>query len=88
MTTYKQFKEYYNDPEFRSKIKVYKTEKVRCECGKDISRGNMSVHKRCDAHKKYMEENVDETTNEINKLNDRVTCLEKLLKKMIDDGNS
>lgn len=89
MTTYKQFKEYYDtDPTFRENIKLYKTTKVRCDCGKDVSRNNMSTHKRSDAHVKYMEENVDITTNEINKLKDRVTYLEKLLKKVIDDDTN
>lgn len=86
MTDYKQFKEYYNnDPIFREKIKQYKNEKIRCICGKDISRSNKSAHERSDAHKKYIEENVDLTTNEINKLKERVTYLEKIIKDLAKD---
>lgn len=87
MATYLQFREYYNnDPEFREKIKNYKSEKIRCECGKDVSRSNMSAHKRSDAHKKYVEENVDVTTNEINKLKERIAKLENIFKILVKDG--
>lgn len=88
MTSYQQFKEMYNDdPTFREKVKEHKNAKIKCPngCGQVVSRSNMSAHKRSDACKKYCELNIDVTTNEINKLKERVTNLEKLLKNIAKD---
>ena len=88
MTSYSQFKELYNnDPVFRNKLKDYKNEKIRCPngCGQVVSGSNMSAHKRSTTCRKFVEENVDITTNEINKLKDRVDALEKILKKVAEE---
>lgn len=61
---YKKFKEYYKDDNFRSKHLRYVNQKVPCECGQQVSRGNISKHKRTDKHKKRMttqdQENIEE----------------------------
>jgi hypothetical protein len=88
MTDYKQFKEMYNDdPEFREKIRLHKNEKIRCPsgCGAMVSRSNMSAHKRSDACIRYCQDNVDVTTNEINKLRERIIIIEEMLNKVIND---
>lgn len=46
---------YQSNSEFREKHKKRLAEKIACECGKTIVRGNMSKHKHTDHHKKAME---------------------------------
>ena len=76
MIDYKTYKGYYQDPEFRKKIKEYSNSKVTCDCGVVISRSNMSHHKQTNKHKKWIDENGDKYMIEINRLKNRLENLE------------
>jgi len=54
----KTFKEYYADPEFKKKHLAYVKEKVMCDCGKEISRSNMSAHVKTKLHQKKLDRSV------------------------------
>lgn len=72
-------KTYYNDPAFRNKIKEYQNEKVKCKCGVQVSRANLSHHKQTLKHKKWMEENGMNVEMHIDSLKNRIDKLEKKL---------
>jgi hypothetical protein len=42
----KTFKEYYQDEDFKKKHLAYILTKCECSCGKQITRSNMSTHKK------------------------------------------
>jgi hypothetical protein len=52
----KTFREYYADPEFKRKHLEYVNARTRCECGKMITRANISVHKKTPLHAKLLKE--------------------------------
>lgn len=56
----KSFKDYYGNPDFKNKHLQYIKEKVLCECGKLISRSNLSTHKKSKIHTKRLNENNPE----------------------------
>jgi len=76
MTDFKTFKEYYQDPEFRQKLKEYQSTKVKCECGTLTARNNMSHHRKTDKHQKWVKEFGDPRQIEIDNLKKRLTSLE------------
>lgn len=49
---------YKTDPEFKKKHLAMMCEKIKCECGRTVTRGNLATHKKTSVHKHY-----DETKN-------------------------
>jgi len=76
----KTFKDYYQNDEFKEKHLEYIKEKIKCECGSDVSRVSLARHKRSNMHIKNMNNlktNKEYDEEQINKLiNER---LDKLL---------
>ena len=46
-------KQYYEDN--KNRIKARNTQKIECECGAVVSRGNIAAHRKSQKHKKYIE---------------------------------
>ncbi len=49
------FKKYYENETFRENHKLYKSEKITCECGTIVTRGNISTHRKSPKHNKCVE---------------------------------
>lgn len=80
------FKEYYSsNPEFQQKHRDYVRQKIVCpDCNKEVSRSNLSAHKRAKKHAKYMNKNVQQNTDsdlkkEIDQLKSKIESLESLI---------
>lgn len=65
----KTFKQRYDDdPEFKAKHLDYVKQKIMCECGKNISRSNMSAHVKTKLHTKKLK--PTEQTEAIKRITD------------------
>jgi hypothetical protein len=47
--------DYYADPEYRKKHNEYMSVVVKCECGRDIRRSSMSVHRKSALHNRIIQ---------------------------------
>lgn len=70
----KTFTEYYADHDFKKRHMNYLKEKIKCECGRSVSRVNMIRHCTTPIHKNSMmkitaETDVHTITTEIERLN-------------------
>ena len=52
----KTFKDYYEDPEWKARHLKKLSEKIKCNCGAMVSRGNMLRHKATRKHVKAIVE--------------------------------
>lgn len=69
-----QFKiKYNNDQTFKEKHLKYIKEKITCECGKKLSRSNLSSHRKSKLH-----------LNIVNKKNDHDSQINEITKKYIE----
>jgi hypothetical protein len=82
----KYMKEYYlNNKEKHLK---YMMEKVKCDCGDDISRCYLSKHKRTKIHKKKLEEkNSNNSDNLIQKIVEYLNKNEEVKNELIEKMN-
>jgi phosphoenolpyruvate carboxylase len=73
----KNTKYYYSQPEWREKLLKRQREKVLCECGKRISRANLSKHIKTEKHEQLLlikknkvkyEDKIELLMNRINEL--------------------
>ena len=76
----KTFKDYYQDPVFRKKHRMYMKAKVICECGSMSSRNNMPRHKRTNKHLRLMSEK--QKANGLEKMEQEIKQLHKRLEKL------
>lgn len=80
----KTFKERYDsDPEFKAKHKKYISEKILCDCGRDVQRVAMAAHKRSNIHKRLVEQKNQNQNEDIEELVDRL--VKAKLRDMIKD---
>jgi hypothetical protein len=77
----KPFTEYYADPEYKQKHLAKSREKVECECGVAISRGNMSAHKKTLQHEKRMNK-LNIQTNQQDSMKQKIQEFETMLNTM------
>jgi len=84
MADYKNFKEYYQDPEFRKKLLEYKNTRITCECGSETTKANMSHHKQTAKHTKWISQNGDLRQIEIDNLKKRLTSLENKFESLFN----
>lgn len=74
---------YDTDPEFKEKHLKYIKEKINCECGKKLSRSNLSSHRKSKLHmstvnnKNVHEEEINEITKKY------IEALEMITKNVI-----
>ena len=75
---HKTFKDYYADPEYRQKHKKYISEKIKCECGRSVTRVGMAKHLRTRIHLNAINNKVkDEKTETLD--------LRKILDRLVED---
>jgi spore coat polysaccharide biosynthesis protein SpsF (cytidylyltransferase family) len=88
--TEKNNKEYMKEYYLNNKEKhlKYMMEKVKCDCGDDISRCYLSKHKKTKIHKRKLEElNLKENDNLIKKLVDFLNKNEEIKNELIEKMN-
>jgi hypothetical protein len=65
-----KFKEYYSDPEFKSRYLAYKNEHIECSgCGKIITRNNYNSHLKSKFHNNNSIKNLKILKLEKNRVN-------------------
>lgn len=81
----KTFKDYYADPEFRRKHLDKMKQRVKCECGYETSRTNISRHKRSRNHANRMKAKKLDSVEELKRL--RMEVVQKLeeLEKLVSE---
>lgn len=79
----KSFKEYYANPEFKEKHKKYMVQRVECDCGKSITRCNLTTHKRTKLHERRLQ-----TKTKIDEDRMRIFCEMMIKQKMLYKKNS
>ena len=71
------FKEYANaNPEFKAKHNCKQNEKVLCECGRTVCRGNLSTHRKSKVHcKPFIKDDdtkLDSVLQQLNELKELI----------------
>jgi len=61
----KTFKERYQDEEYKKKHLEYLNTLITCDCGRQIRRVTMSVHKESKRHKKLLEDKKKKNNGEL-----------------------
>ena len=79
----KSFKDYYSDPEFRTKHLAYMNEKKECQCGRVVSRANMASHLRSKLHEKRLKEKESTIDSQVKKLAEQMVIEIMKQKKQI-----
>jgi len=80
--TYKTFKEYYANPEFRKRHTEYINQTVHCDaCNKPIKRFNIARHSRTQKHQKNLISNPS-AVNRIQSLEDKIEELQNQLQTL------
>jgi hypothetical protein len=82
----KTFKEYYQDEDFKKKHLAYILTKCECSCGKQITRSNMSAHKKTAAHQKKIAEK-EKTVVSLEEFNNLKSDIEELRKQIKERKN-
>lgn len=57
----KTFRDYYANEEFKQRHLARMKEKIDCECGKSVSRSNLSAHKKTKKHLRNIQIKTDDT---------------------------
>lgn len=83
-TKKKTFKDYYADPAFRERHLAKLKEPVTCECGSEVNRNNLHVHKKTRKHEKRMKE-IKTDPNLIHVINKVQAEYEKTLQKIYEE---
>lgn len=73
----KSFREYYANADFKRRHLDKMKEKIECECGKFITRSNMSAHKKTKVHLKRSYPNDDLLSPEVER-----RIIQKLLSEL------
>ncbi len=73
------FKEYSDaNPEFKARHNAKQNEKVLCECGRSVCRGNLSAHRKSKVHSKPF---VKDDTTKLDNVLQQLSELKELILK-------
>ena len=77
------FKERYdNDPEFKATHKKYIMTKIKCECGHELMRCNMTRHKQNRIHQNYEKKNIEELSQQVSEIEEKLVFLQAKIKSL------